>query len=178
MPKKVFFSFHHKLDHWRVNVVRNSWLTKGKESTFIDAAEWEKVKRNGDAAVKKWIDRELEGTSVTVVLIGEQTSERKYVRYELEQSYLRGNGILAVYIHGIKNQKQEESSKGGNPLRNVSVTVTRSFFGLWDYDSEETLADLFETHYWLDDNGRENLPTWIEHAFAKRCEPPLNRRRI
>lgn len=176
MAKRVFFSFHHQQDHWRVCQVRNSWLTKGKDSSFIDAAEWEKLQRKGDAAVKKWIDRELHGTTVTVVLIGEFTSQRRYVKYELEESYKRGNGILAIYIHGLKDQNQKESRKGHNPLRDVNVRVTRSFLGLWDYDSTETLADLFKTYYWNDDKGQQRLPAWIEQAALERDTRPLDRR--
>src|SRR5689334_3989527 len=143
MARKVFFSFHHQHDSWRVGQVRNSWLTKGITSTFVDAASWEKIKQKGDAAVKTWIDRELEGTSVTAVLIGKHTAERRYVNYEIIQSYKRGNGILGIHIHGIKDQDQRTSSKGRNPLRDVVATVTRSFLGLWEYESEEALSDLF-----------------------------------
>jgi len=38
----------------------------------MDAAAWEEVKRRGEAAVKAWIDRELSGIRVTVVLIGKE----------------------------------------------------------------------------------------------------------
>jgi len=36
---------------------------------FIDAANFEKLKKQGDAAIKRWIDDQLKGTSVTVVLV-------------------------------------------------------------------------------------------------------------
>lgn len=55
MGRKVFFSFHHQNDSWRVGQVRNSWLTKGESNAFLDAAEWEAVERKGDAAIKRWI---------------------------------------------------------------------------------------------------------------------------
>src|SRR5712671_3696252 len=73
MARRVFFSFHHQQDSWRVGQVRNSWLLqKGTTNTFMDAAAWESVQRKGDASIRTWIDRELVGTGVTVVLIGAQ----------------------------------------------------------------------------------------------------------
>jgi hypothetical protein len=49
----------------------DSWVTKDRESAgFWDAAAWEEVKKKGNDAIEKWIDDQLKGTSVTVVLIG------------------------------------------------------------------------------------------------------------
>ena len=36
----------------------------------------------------------MKGTSVTVVLIGKETSDRKYVQYEIQRSYQEGKGIF------------------------------------------------------------------------------------
>ncbi|KKL85384.1 hypothetical protein LCGC14_1955320 [marine sediment metagenome] len=32
MVRRVFFSFHYEGDIWRSNVVRNSWVTKDRET--------------------------------------------------------------------------------------------------------------------------------------------------
>ena len=89
--RNVFFSFHYDNDVNRANVVRNSWVIRGnKDAGFIDKAEFEKIKAKGDKAVYDWIDEQLSGTSVTAVLIGEETSNRKFIRYELQQSYCAG----------------------------------------------------------------------------------------
>ena len=124
MPRRVFFSFHYDADIWRVSQIRNSRLTKDWESnTFLDKASWESVKRKGDAAVMAWIDREISGTGVTIVLIGTHTSERRFVKYEIEQSYKRGNGLLGIYIHGMKHHDRKTTRKGRNPLDDVTVEV-------------------------------------------------------
>src|SRR5271154_6807247 len=99
MARRVFFSFHYERDGQRASVVRNSWVTKGDEAGYIDSAAWEEVKGKGDASVKRWIEGQLSGTSVTVVLIGAETSSRNWVRYEIMRSYERGNGMLAIYLH-------------------------------------------------------------------------------
>jgi hypothetical protein len=55
MARKVFFSFKYE-DVTRAMVVRQSAVTKGKEATgFIDKADFEKIKKQGDQAIKNWI---------------------------------------------------------------------------------------------------------------------------
>ena len=45
MARRVFFSFEYRHDVTRAMVVRNSWVTQGKEAAgFVDAAELEEVK--------------------------------------------------------------------------------------------------------------------------------------
>ena len=52
MARRVFFSFKYQ-DVFRAMVVRNSWVTQGKESAgFIDAADFEKLEKDGDAAIR------------------------------------------------------------------------------------------------------------------------------
>lgn len=54
MARRVFFSFEYSKDVSRANVVRNSWVTQGKEASgFIDAADFEKLKKQGDDAIRK-----------------------------------------------------------------------------------------------------------------------------
>jgi len=121
MARRGFFSFHYQ-DAWRVNQVRNSWVAqKGETNRFLDSADWEKVQRKGEAAIKDWIDSQLNGTGVKVVLIGKETAQRKYVRYEIEESHRRGNGLLGIYINRIKDSKGCISAKGPNPLTRVKV---------------------------------------------------------
>ena len=64
MARRVFFSFHYVRDNWRVSQVRNSWVTKPDREAagYIDKAGWEKVERQGDRAIKNWIDAQLIGT--------------------------------------------------------------------------------------------------------------------
>jgi len=136
MARCVFFSFHYA-DIWRVNVVRNSHVVDGiAVAGFQDASLWEEAKKKGDAAVRKMIDQALVGTSVTCVLIGEKTSQRDYVDYEIEKSIERGNGLFGVRIHNIKDQNQKTGLWGAAPqaLINASAPVydwDKDKFGTW-----------------------------------------------
>jgi hypothetical protein len=156
MARRAFFSFHYKNDVWRANQVRNSWVTQGKEAVgFVDSADFEKIEKEGDAAIKKWIDGQLNGTSVTVVLIGSDTSNRPYVKYELQKSYERGNGILGAHIHKLKDKDGKTSSKG-------STT-----FGELGKDKNGNIVYFFQIakeYDYVDDDGYKNLGDWIEDA--------------
>lgn len=144
MVRRAFFSFHYDRDIWRANVVRNSWVTQDREAAgFFDASLWEEARKKGDAAIKKMIDDALIGTSVTAVLIGAQTADRTYVKYEIDKSIERGNGLFGVRIHKIEDKNGNTDSWGSNPLP-TGYTV---------YD-------------WKDDNGYANFGTWAEDAAA------------
>lgn len=115
MARRVFFSFHYDNDINRSMIVRNSWVTQGKEAAgFIDKAEFEKMKRKGEKEVYKWIDKQLEGTSVTVVLIGAETLSRPFVQYEICKSLQRGNAVIGVYINWIRDMRTLKISAKGN----------------------------------------------------------------
>jgi MTH538 TIR-like domain (DUF1863) len=149
MARKVFFSFHYERDLWRVNVVRNSGMVEGVSAAgFHDASLWEETKRKGDAAVKKLIDSGLSGTTVTVVLIGAETANRKYVSYEIEQSISHGNGILGIRISSIKDQDGRTDQAGAVP---AALTKTGAPVYTWEYGQ---------------------LGEWVEKAY-KKAKPGL-----
>lgn len=137
MARRVFFSFHYQNDVWRANQIRNLGVVVGQAAAgFQDASLWEETKKKGDAAVKKLIDAGLDGTSVTVVLIGTETANRKYVAYEIEQSVSRGNGLLGIFIHTLKDKNGKTSTKGAVPngLKDRSVPTydwDPDRFGTW-----------------------------------------------
>ncbi|GEK60116.1 molecular chaperone Tir [Marinococcus halophilus] len=157
MIKKAFFSFHYKNDVNRANVARNSWITKDRESRgFIDKAEFEKIQRVSDQAVRRWIDEQLQGTSVTVVLIGEETFDRPYVKYEIEQSYKKGNALIGVKIGGIKDMVTGRTSSSQSSVKIVGND--RNGNHLWFDEINSGIYD-----YNLED-GYNNLGKWIMNA--------------
>ena len=140
MARRVFFSFEYS-DVTRAMVVRNSAVTKGKEAAgFIDAAEFEKLEKQGDSAVRGWIDDQLVGTSVTAVLVGARTCTSKWVKYEIDESVKRGNGLLGIDISKIKDL-------AGNTTDRCCQIPTGYSFYLWN-----------------NENGYENIGDWIEKA--------------
>ncbi|MDU1312480.1 MAG: TIR domain-containing protein [Clostridium septicum] len=156
--RKVFFSFHFGRDAWRAGQVRNSGRFTGDDSGFIDKAEWEKVKLKGKSHICNWIDEQMKGTSVTVVLIGAETSTREYVEYEIKKSFAKGNGVIGIYIHNVKNQYGQTDCKGKNPFENI----------YYEHQGRRVyLSEIYKTYDWVWDNGRENMSKWIEEAAQR-----------
>ena len=56
------------------------------------------------------------------------------VKYEIARSVLKGNGLLAVNIHGVENQDKRISAKGPDPLAQMGVYKTDSgiFLAEWN----------------------------------------------
>jgi hypothetical protein len=141
--RKVFFSFKYE-DVTRAMVVRNSWVTQGKEAAgFIDKADFEAVKKQGDRAIQNWIDRQLDGTSVTVVLVGEETLSSRWVQYEINTSRERGNGLLFIDISKIADLQGNTTERGG------------------------TIPNGLPLYLWNKDDGYHNMGDWIEEAAQK-----------
>lgn len=156
MARRVFFSFHYERDVWRANQVRNSWVTKEREAAgFWDGSLWEEAKKKGDAAIKKMIDEGLLGTSVTAVLIGAETADRKYVNYEIASSCERGNGLAGVYIHRLRDRDGYTDTKGRNPFDDHWVAVD---------GREVRLSTVVHTYDWALDDGYESFGDWVEDA--------------
>jgi hypothetical protein len=115
VARRVFFSFDHR-DLWRANVVRNSMFVDAVMPTgFHDAAAWEEAGQKGEDQLSNLIELALDGTSVTVVLIGAQTANRRYVTYEIERSVARGNALLGIRIEKIKDFHAVVESPGPIP---------------------------------------------------------------
>jgi hypothetical protein len=142
MARRVFFSFHYDRDSWRVSVVRNSQVISSYDkSPFYDKAKWEQIKRKGDAAIQRWIDDQMKGSSVTVVLVGHETAGRRWVKYEIKRSQELGKGLIGIDISKIANQKGETDTRGPNPL--------------------PAGAPLY---LWNKEDGHKNIGKWIDDA--------------
>src|SRR5438309_4594131 len=144
MARRVFFSFHYKRDVWRASIVRNSAVIEGTSAAgFSDASLWEEAKKEGDAAIQRLINNGLSGTSVTVVLIGTQTASRRWVTYEIRKSIERGNGLLGVRIHMIKDKSGQIDTAGLVPTA-----------------LEKAAAPIYSYEY-------GKLGDWVEKAYDK-----------
>lgn len=139
MVRRVFFSFHYKYV-WKVNQIRNMPNITGTAAAgFQDASLWEEAKKKGDKEIKRMIDKGLENTSVTVVFVTYGTANRDYINYEINQSIARGNGLVAVQIHHLKNQNGITGSAGAIPAQ-----IKANGFKVYKYTNKEALARWIE----------------------------------
>ena len=119
MKRKTFFSFHFANDSWRASQVRNIGVLEGNEP--VSDNDWEEVKKKGDKAIENWIDNQLKGRSCTVVLIGAETANRKWIKYEIKKSWELEKGIVGIKIHNLKDQNGNQSVEGKNPFEQFSI---------------------------------------------------------
>lgn len=192
MARRTFFSFHYKPDVNRAHIVRNSWVTKpGREDAgFFNSSVFESKQRTNDDVLKRFLIDGLANSSVTCVLIGNETYVRPWVRFELVRSFYRGNGLLGINIAGISsfgtyatqgpspfhylafavaNDRVSWKEKSGESWCSYTEVPTMALSEV-AYDLEgktnHTFATLFPTYDWVADDGYNNLGTWIEEAAA------------
>lgn len=140
MARRVFFSFHYQRDIWRINQIRNLPNIIGTSAAgFNDASLWEEAKKKGDEIIKKMIDDALNNTSVTVVFIGYKTAGRKFINYEIQKSIERGNGIIGVKIHHLKDKDGNTDPEGETPYK-----LTANSYKVYKYTNHENLAEWIE----------------------------------
>jgi hypothetical protein len=158
---------------------------------FFDGSLWESSKRTSDASLKALINKGLENTSVTCVLAGTETYARRWVRYEIAKSLVRGNGLLTVRIDRKQDQRGYTCDAGLNPLACMGVyeaargdvRLAELVNGRWthyeDYQARIQLPALWRqpssttvvplSYYgrcycYVAENGSLSLARWIEAA--------------
>ncbi len=180
MIHQVFFSFHYDEDIWRVAQIRNIDVISGQQ-LFYDNG-WEKVRLKDDNAIQSWIEQEIKMRSCIVVLIGNKTSERKWVQYEIERAWSLGKGIVGIYIHNLENSSGQQSDKGKNPFANFCVDKTFNYIAnrknLID-NNEISLADIcvaydppWYTSKYVYEDIKENISQLIDKAILIRNQYP------
>ncbi len=160
--RKVFYSFHYKLDSWRASEVRNMGVLEGNEPASDN--DWEKVTKSGDKAIKEWIDKQIFGRSCAVVLIGKSTSGRKWIKYEIKKAWNDKKGLVGIYIHGLKDKHGNQTTKGKNPFSEFTInngtkklsSVVKAYYT--PYSSSKSVYNYI----------KDNLSDWIEEAIKIR----------
>jgi hypothetical protein len=156
MANRVFFSFHYDNDITRAQIVRNSWITQPDRQSagFFDASIREEAKSKTDAALRRLIAEGLGNTSVTAVLIGSQTAERKWVNFEIAESVDKGNSLIGIRVHQMKDLQGKVASRGLNP-----------FAGSWTRNGQPLDLSKVPVYDWVTDNGYKNLGSWVANAY-------------
>ncbi|MFA5158593.1 MAG: TIR domain-containing protein [Patescibacteria group bacterium] len=115
--RQVFYSFHYKPDCWRASQVRNIGAIEGNKPAPDN--DWETISRTDDG-IKKWIKDQMQYRSCTIVLVGENTADRKWINYEIIESWKAGMGVAGIYIHGLKNSDGYIANQGNNPFDSLN----------------------------------------------------------
>ncbi|MAD04026.1 MAG: hypothetical protein CMK65_10455 [Pseudoalteromonas sp.] len=166
MARKCFFSFHYQPDNWRVSKIRNIGAIEGNQAA--EDNDWETVTGGGDKKIKEWIDQQMQGRTCTVILAGSKTANRKWINYEIVESWNKGKGVLVIYIHNITDRFDKQSSKGSNPLYYVTHGTTKKRLSTIakSYDPPYTTSKGVYNHI------AKNIDSWIEEAIQIRKDNP------
>lgn len=106
----------------------------------------------------RWIDQQMNGTSATIVLIESETLKRPYVQYGICKSLEKGNDIIGVYIHRIKNLAGYTST----------ACDRHTVIGHYNDGSPAYFDNVADGIYnYVLNDGYTNLNSWIEVAVRK-----------
>jgi hypothetical protein len=159
--RQVFYSFHFKNDVMRVSQIRG--IGALEDNKPVSANDWEEVKKKGDTRIKKWIDDNMNYRSCVIVMVGEETSKRKWVKYEIKKAWNERRGVLGVCIHNLNCPNNGKSNKGANPFDSFTLDKGKKKFKLssvvkcYNPSSSDAYNDI-----------KNNLQDWIEEAIKIR----------
>jgi len=162
MARNAFYSFHYKPDCSRASLVRNMGVIEGNQPASDN--DWETVTKGGDKAIQKWINDQLEGRSCAIVLIGENTANRKWINYEIVTAWNQNKGVLGVHIHRLKDFAQLQSQKGANPFDHITLGSTGKKLSTVVPVFDPPYSDSKDAYAYI----KANLSDWIEKAISAR----------
>lgn len=160
MAKSVFFSFHYDRDAWRVQQVINMGKLDGQP--LLSAQRWEEVKRQGERAIKNWIAEQMKHKSVVVVLVGAQTAQRPWVKYEISYAWDNYKPLVGIRINGLAGQDQRTDVQGPNPFKAVSLQGGGT---VGDHVPLYTPNGSTSQQVYASIN--TNLSTWVDNAYKR-----------
>ena len=154
--RQVFYSFHFNNDVLRVQQIRNMGVIEGNEP--VSKNSWEEAKKKS-GGIEKWIDDNMKFRSCVVVLVGEDTANRPWVKYEIKKAWKDGKGLVGIYIHNLKDPNTGKSKKGTNPFEQYTIGEKNlsSIVKCYNPKSDDAYNDI-----------AANLSDWIEEAIEIR----------
>jgi hypothetical protein len=160
MARQCFYSFHYKPDVSRVSQVRNIGVIEGNRPAHDN--DWETITKGGEPAIKRWIAEQMKGRSCTVVLVGTNTANRKWINYEIIQSWDARMGVVGIRIHGLKNFDEKISTIGENPFDYITFGGTT-----------KKMSSVVKCYNPAGSNSRERY-AWISKHLANAVNEAIN----
>ena len=181
---KVFVSFHHANDQWyKDELVR--WGTEN--NVFIDGSvDMGEIPDNWDAQhIREYIlDNHLKDTTVTILLVGTETKNRKHMDWELFSSMYDGmvnkkSGILVINLPSVCCQyhtlctKEEKEAILPNQKTWISINDRSEFERRYPYMPARIIDNLLKKGVRIsvinwNDLSVDKLKLLIDKAYAAR----------
>ena len=152
---KVFVSFHHANDQWYKDELVK-WGTEN--NVFIDGSvDMGEIPDNWDAQhIREYIrDNHLKDTTVTILLVGTETKNRKHIDWELFSSMYDGkvnkkSGILVINLPSVCCQyhtlctKEEKEAILPNQKTWISINDRSEFDRRYPYMPARIIDNLLK----------------------------------
>jgi hypothetical protein len=163
MARRAFYTFYYIPDNWRASLVRNMGVIEGNQPASDN--DWETVKAGGDTAIKKWIDDQMYGKSVAIVLVGTNTAGRKWINYEIVSAWDNRKGVLGINVHNLKDSDGNQSSAGANPFDYITIGGTTNKLSSLVKTYNPPYSESKQVYNYINNN----LAAWIEDAIQIRA---------
>ena len=191
---KVFVSYYHADDQYYKNMLVD-WAKD--ENIFIDGSV-----DTGDIDDEDMTDQEirclirdnyLRETTVTIVLVGQNTKHRKHVDWEIYSSMFDGpinkkSGIIVILLPSAKSDsytaghEQEKPVVYPNETNWITITDRSEYERRYPYLSDRLIDNLVKSHVYISVVNWEHLTAYklrymIECAYNDRtkCDYDLSR---
>ena len=181
---KVFVSFHHANDQWYKDELVK-WGTEN--NVFIDGSvDMGEIPDNWDAQhIREYIrDNHLKDTTVTILLVGTETKNRKHIDWELFSSMYDGkvnkkSGILVINLPSVCCQyhtlctKEEKEAILPNQKTWISINDRSEFERRYPYMPARIIDNLLKKGVRIsvinwNDLSVDKLKLLIDKAYAAR----------
>lgn len=162
MARKCFYSFHYNPDCIRASQVRQIGAIEGNQPASDN--DWETVKGGGDTAIEKWIANQMAGKTCAIILVGQDTANRKWINHEIVKAWDRGLGVVGIRIHGLKNFQGETTLAGANPFDYITHGATQKKLSSIVKCYDPVGTDSKAKYAWIADN----LAAKVEEAISIR----------
>lgn len=155
--RQIFYSFHFDKDVMRVQQIRNIGTIEGNAPVSVN--DWEQVKRGGSKSIENWIEENMKYKNCVVVLVGEDTADRDWVKYEIKKAWTDGRGLVGIYIHNLRCPRNGVSRQGKNPFEQFTINgkLLSSIVTCYNPSSYNAYGDI-----------KNNLERLVEEAIITR----------
>jgi hypothetical protein len=160
MVKSAFFSFHYDRDAWRVQQIINMGKLEGQP--LLSPQKWEEIKRRGEQAIKNWIAEQMKYKSAAVVLVGSQTAQRRWVKYEIAYAWDNRKPLVGVRINGLADRYSQTDTQGSNPFKMVNLKGGGT---VGDYVTLHTPSGSTSQQVYASISN--NLSSWVDNAYKR-----------
>ena len=136
--RKIFVSYHHGGDQWYYDEF-SRFFHDAWETVYDNSLERQIDSDNTAYVMQRIRDKHITGTSCTVLLIGGQTYQRKYVDWEVKATLDKGHGLLGIILPSHTKNTNNQILVPDRFVHNVNTGYASYMF--WEQLTAESLTN-------------------------------------